>query len=176
MTSADRPRFYCDAMLGRLARELRILGFDAAYDRHKGGLVAYRAARADGRIFLTRNSRTRTLPGSFFVESQNPAEQLEQVRAKWGTPAASGIAPLARHRSVRRKTRQPPGGNRCLECNEPLRRISRDRARPAIPFYIFQIHHEFHCCPKCGRVYWPGSHVKNIEARLANPPARTRRQ
>ncbi|MEO0073794.1 MAG: Mut7-C RNAse domain-containing protein [candidate division WOR-3 bacterium] len=170
MTQTNSPRFYCDAMLGRLARELRLLGLDTAYDRLKGGLTAYRAARAEDRIFLTRNSRTRTLPGSFFVESQNPVEQLEQVRARFGITAA------VRRRPLRRTTRPARGGNRCIECNEPLRRISRDQARPAIPFYIFQIHHEFHCCPKCGRVYWPGSHLKNIEARLANPPARTRRQ
>ncbi|MBM3315280.1 hypothetical protein FJY71_05500, partial [candidate division WOR-3 bacterium] len=171
MTEPGQVRFYCDAMLGRLARELRLLGLDVRYDRQKGGLVAYKEALADNRIFLTRNSRTRSLPGSFFVESQIAAEQVKQLREKFGSGAAAAAAAAA---PAGAPVVAPPlkPGNRCIECNEPLQRLGRDQARPAIPFYIFQIHYEFQRCPKCGRVYWPGSHVQSIVARLAAAPPR----
>jgi uncharacterized protein with PIN domain len=156
------PRFYCDVMLGRLARELRQFGLDVKYNRMKGGLAAYKEARADDRVFLTRNSKTRSLPGAFHVESQLASEQLKQVRARFGSGAAP-VAPAAP---------TPRPGTRCLEDNEPLQKISRDAARPAIPFYIYQIHHDFQRCPKCGRVYWPGSHVQNMVARLSAADSR----
>lgn len=154
------PRFYCDQMLGRLARELRKFGLDVKYNRVKGGLPAYREALAENRVFLTRNSKTRNLPGSFFVESQLAAEQLAQVRQKFGSGATAEPGPAA-------PAPVPRPGTRCLEDNEPLQKISRDTARPAIPFYIYQIHHDFQRCPKCGRVYWPGSHLQNMVARLS---------
>lgn len=149
-------------MLGRLARELRALGMDVKYDRFRGGMGAYRQAQADGRTFLTRSSRLKALPGAVFIESEKPTEQLEQVRKQFAV--------------------QPPEkpGNRCTVCNEPLEAISREQARPAVPFFIYQIHYDFHRCRKCGRIYWPGSHVENMAARQAaaarpGRPPRSRR-
>jgi uncharacterized protein with PIN domain len=64
-----------------------------------------------------------------------------------------------------------PAFGRCLACNTPLEQISRDTARPSIPFFIYQIHHDFRRCPKCKKVFWPGSHVQDMERRV-RPPGR----
>lgn len=149
MADTTEPRFLCDVMLGKLVRRLRALGLDVKYDRLRGGMGAYRQAQADGRTFLTRSNRLKNLPGVVFVESEKPAEQIEQVRQQFTLKQA-----------------EKPG-NRCTVCNEPLEAISREQARPAVPFFIYQIHHDFHRCRKCGRIYWPGSHVENMARQAA---------
>jgi len=156
MADSTPTRFACDVMLGRLARELRARGLDVKYDRLRGGMGAYRQAQADGRTFLTRSRRLKALPGTVFIESEKPAEQLEQVRQQFAV-----------------KQEEKPG-NRCIVCNEPLEAISRDQARPAVPFFIYQIHHDFHRCRKCGRIYWPGSHVENMRERASAAPRHSR--
>ncbi len=157
-------------MLGKLARELRLLGMDVEYQRNLANMQAYRAARATGRTLLTRNKRLTKLPGVVFVESQNPPEQVAQVRAataepddrqKQKRPAPSAPA------SVRAKPEATPFG-RCLECNSPLEKVSRDQARPSVPFFVYQIHYDFRRCPKCRRVYWPGNHVQDMARRVSD--------
>lgn len=174
-------KFTCDSMLGRLSRELRKLGIDAAYERGRNALQAYQRARADRRTFLTRNSRLRGMPGVFYVNSEKPAEQLAQFRAelqgvdKTTEPKLTSptFEPLnaQRSRSDHPRTLGPgSSGSRCQSCNEPLVKLSREQARPSIPFFIYQIHSDFHRCPKCKRVYWPGSHLQNT----AGQPPRSR--
>ncbi len=189
--------FLCDVMLGRLARELRLLGIDCEYDRNLGGMVAYREARKTGRVFLTRANKLRTLPGAMFVQSQVAVEQVAQVKAEIAAglkpvvpieveapaaPQQSTVGPTAaRPRSEPVPAREPerpaapppektPAFGRCLECNAPLEKISREQARPSVPFFVYQIHHEFRRCPKCRRVFWPGNHVANMQRRVHPGP------
>ncbi len=149
--SEDSPgkKLFCDAMLGKLSRELRAIGVDVEYQRGRSGMLIYRKARAQDRVFLTRSTRLRELPGVFFITSQEPSEQLAQVKSYFGI----AVAPDRRL-------------NRCLECNLPLEKITREQARPAVPFFIYQIHYQFQRCPKCKRVFWPGSHTKDMAKRV----------
>lgn len=142
-------RFYCDVMLGKLAQKLRVYGLDVRYERSRGGMAGYREAQKQGRVFLTRNRRLEHLPRVLFVHSEKPAEQVEELRTRLGLGEIE-------------KKEEIGVLSRCLICNEPLARITRDEARPAVPFFIYQIHHEFRRCPKCRRVYWPGSHVQDM--------------
>lgn len=136
-------------MLGRLARRLRLLGLDIRYESGLKSLQAYRRAKAEHRLFLTRYHRMKNLPDVLFIESENIDRQVEQVKKVLNLPADF-------------KKPEPGVLTRCSVCNEILKKINRDQARPAVPFYIYQIHTEFRRCPKCQRVYWPGSHVQKI--------------
>lgn len=138
-------------MLGKLAQKLRLYGLDVRYERNRSGMAAYRDARAEGRVFLTRNRRLQKLPGVMLVQSEKPAEQVEELKPRLGLEQV-----------VLEKKEETGLLSRCLVCNEPLARISRDEARPAVPFFIYQIHYEFRRCPKCRRIYWPGSHVEDM--------------
>lgn len=149
MKSADYPRLFCDVMLGKLARRLRLLGVDVRYERGVKGIEAYRRAKADGRSFLTRHHRFKNMPDVLYVNSDNVNEQVEQMRQVLRLKATG-------------KKEEGRFLMRCSVCNEPLTKINREQARPAIPFYIYQIHTEFRRCPKCQRVYWPGSHMKRM--------------
>jgi uncharacterized protein with PIN domain len=187
--------FLCDIMLGRLARELRVLGMDVEYRRNLGGMLAYKQARASGRTFLTRNKRLAALPGSVLIQSQVGAEQVAQVKGEpvvsVETPAEEAAArdaaaarpvparpadeaarPVPSRPAPEKPRPEEPAFGRCLQCNTPLEKLSREQARPLVPFFIYQIHYDFRGCPKCKQVFWPGSHVQNMERRAQPAPAR----
>ena len=193
----ENVSFLCDVMLGKLARELRLLGYDAEYDRNLGGMPAYKVARQSGRILLTRTNKLKGLPGTIYVPAQLAPEQVAQVKAeieaglKPAVPVAvAEPAAPAPERQVQPRPQQerapapthpisPPAEKiaaygRCLQCNVPLEKLTREQARPSVPFFIYQIHHDFRGCPKCRKVYWPGDHVEQMSQR-AGPPPRQRR-
>ena len=194
----EAASFLCDVMLGKLARELRLLGYDAEYDRNLGGMPAYRVARQRGRILLTRTNKLRGLPGTIYVPSQLAPEQVAQVKAeieaglKPAVPVAeeapATAPPVDKPAQPRPQPERTPAPvrpasppaeriapfGRCLQCNVPLEQLTREQARPSVPFFIYQIHHDFRGCPKCRKVYWPGNHVEQM-AQRAGPPQRPRR-
>ncbi len=184
-------------MLGKLARELRLLGHDVEYDRNLGGMPAYRVARQSGRILLTRTNKLKGLPGTIYVPGQLAPEQVAQVKAEIeaGLKPAVPIAveepaappqekqiqprPQPERAPAPEKPESPPAEKiaaygRCLQCNVPLEKLTREQARPSVPFFIYQIHHDFRGCPKCRKVFWPGDHVEQMSQR-AGPPPRPRR-
>ncbi|MFO7675126.1 MAG: Mut7-C RNAse domain-containing protein [bacterium] len=162
--AAGPARLTCDAMLGKLSRELRAQGVDVQYHRGIGGMRAYRQALGHDRLFLTRANRLKELPGVLFVESNDPAEQVVQVRERLGLAAGEPEAAPAGEAPVAETPERGPE-SRCRDCNAALERISRDQARPSIPFFIYQIHHDFSRCPNCKRVFWPGSHTREAPGR-----------
>ncbi|HTW92467.1 MAG TPA: Mut7-C RNAse domain-containing protein [bacterium] len=187
----ENVSFLCDVMLGKLARELRLLGYDAAYDRTLGGMPAYRIARQSGRILLTRTSKLKGLPGTIYIPGQLAPEQVAQVKAEMEAGLKPAVpveveetpVPVAKPPVPRPQPQSAPASppaekiaayGRCLQCNVPLEKLTREQARPSVPFFIYQIHHDFRGCPKCRKIYWPGNHVEQM-AQRAGPPPRARR-
>lgn len=128
-------RFDVDGMLGRLAKWLRILGFDAAFPR---------PVPSEGRIFVTMKKDTP--PGKAIrITTTGPVQQLKELLEQ------SGIDP---DRSL--------FFTRCLVCNVPVRPISRNDVAGKIPEPVSRMTSAFNMCPGCGRVYWEGSHGKRI--------------
>jgi uncharacterized protein len=147
----ERPRFAADRMLGRLARWLRILGYDVAYGPHLAGRALVRCARDEARIILTRDTRLRRdpeLPSHVFVTSDHFREQLRQVAA---------AVPLGGAELLRR----------CLDCNRILEEVPREAARERVPAFVFATAERFLGCRGCGRLYWPATHRDHIVRELA---------
>jgi uncharacterized protein with PIN domain len=137
-------RFIADAMLGKLARWLRVMGCDVEYFSmiDDGELVA-RADRS-GRLILTRDTllvrRRRARENHFFVRGDDYRDQVRQV------VQAFAIDPFAHFLS------------RCLECNALLDDFARELAVERVPPYVFATQETFLACPVCGRLYWRGTH------------------
>ena len=146
------PRFLCDAMLGRLARWLRVLGYDTHYERDIADARALGLCQRQGRILLTRDrglaQRARGIE-RLLVESEHLDEQLAAVVGALGLD-------LSRPRLTR-----------CLLCNRRTRRVKPEAVAELVPPYVRSRTKEFTRCPVCGRVFWPGSHRARIEARLS---------
>jgi uncharacterized protein with PIN domain len=144
------PLLFVDAMLGRLARWLRLLGYDTLYASKLSDHQIAARARAEGRVVLTRDRELAQRRGirTLYVRSQDWQEQIEEVVDALGLPAPGAEA-------------------RCPQCNAVLVEVSPAQVRPRVPAHVFQTQHEFHYCPRCGQYYWPGSHWENIQSAIA---------
>ncbi len=150
MTVPAAPSLLLDAMLGKLARWLRLLGYDVVYMQAEDHVLA-RRARAEGRVLLTRDrelARRRGLE-ALLITSQELAAQLAQVRRELPAPSPD----------------TPP---RCMTCNAPLSEVSREEAAAHVPPYVARVHSSFRRCPVCEKIYWPGTHWRKIKARLSD--------
>jgi len=151
-------RFLADAMLGRLAKWLRILGYDATYlsSSHPDTLI--RMARAEGRVILTRNRRLASKAQGLrilLIDSDHWREQLAQVL---------------------RACRLRPGKSRfqrCVLCNRRLVSLEEPEVEGKVPDFVFAHFSNFFQCPQCGRIFWQGSHssaMSRIADELLGPP------
>jgi uncharacterized protein with PIN domain len=153
MGDATRPpKFFADAMLGALARWLRALDLDVAYDPSLGDPELVELSVAEGRTILTRDRRLterRLARNHILIRSDDVAEQVRQVLE------ALGVSP-------------DPGRllGRCLRCNQPLEDIDPEAARARVPPWVARTQQEFRVCPDCGRIYWPGTHASRMRERL----------
>ncbi len=143
-------RFVADAALGRLARYLRMLGYDTTYLRGRGAAEALREALATGRILLTRRRdiAARGRERACLITDDDVRRQLEAVARRFGlTMSARAMS-------------------RCIECNEPLRAVAKEEVLLRLPPHVRKTQEIFAVCPICDRIYWPGTHYARAVARL----------
>lgn len=142
-------RFLCDEMLLRLARLLRAAGYDTRLAQGQRDEELLTLARAENRVLVTRDKRLAKQghPRAVLVAGRGAHAEAESLAA--ALPIDWRLAPFSR----------------CLVDNAPLRDAEpQDLAR--MPEESRQMPGPFHACPACGRVYWPGSHVKRLSERL----------
>ena len=145
-------RFSVEKTLGKLAKWLRILGFDACSD--PCGSMGSKATAVSDRILLTRTRRrSRELQGRpfVFIHSNDPFDQLKEVICSLGL-SLRDIRPFSR----------------CLLCNEPTEPVSKDEVRHLVPDFIWESHERFCQCGRCQKIYWSGSHTERGMARIAS--------
>jgi uncharacterized protein len=137
-------RFVVDNMLGKVAKWLRALGFEACAVHLKDVQQLDQYARR-GYHLVTRNTRLAGHPATLRVTSDDPREQLQQIIA------VLGITPDEVHLLCR-----------CLRCDEPLQPADRALVAGQVPDYVYENCSVFHQCPQCRQVYWAGSHLPRM--------------
>jgi len=151
-TSAQRVegplRFLLDIHLGTLARRLRLLGIDAAYETPDIGDAALAArSAAEHRVMLSRDRgllHRRELFAGAYVYSTKPSEQLDEVLARFEPE----LAPWTR----------------CTACNGELRPVTKDEMRDRLESGTVQTYDTFAECGSCGQAYWRGAHSASLDA------------
>jgi uncharacterized protein with PIN domain len=149
LCSRPIPKFLLDAHLGRLARYLRMLGFDAAFDPALDDPELMRRAAREGRRLLSRDRALVAAAGpelAYSVRAVPPVEQLGEVVDAFALRSCA--QPLTR----------------CLACNAPLRRIAKALVEERVPRGVAEQHDEFWACSGCGKVYWRGSHFDRMKS------------
>jgi uncharacterized protein with PIN domain len=139
-------KFIADAMLGSLAKRLRLLGFDVLYDPSFSDNEVLRIALDESRIILTRDTAFARRPlasNHLFITDDHIEQQIKKVLEFF--PASENDALT-----------------RCSVCNGPLETLNRNDARDLVPDHVFTTVNVFRHCRSCGRVYWKGSHVRNM--------------
>ena len=140
-------RFAVDRMLGRLARMLRLLGYDTYYANDMTAAQLLALGRSGERVILTRGETAQRFPHLdkvLSLKSEYPPQQLREVVERLGLDTRSGL------------------WTRCTLCNAPIEGVEKAGVEALVEAKIFQLYEDFYRCTGCGHVYWHGSHVDRI--------------
>lgn len=132
-------KFVCDFMLGRLARWMRLLGYDTEFiketDFHK--LIVF--ADKEERSIITRNSRLKDLKNVIYIKEERIEEQLKIILTLF--PETNPLT-------------------RCSICNAVIVKIKKEDVYGMVPEYVYKTHNNFYSCPNCKKIYWEGTHIE----------------
>lgn len=143
-------RFVADAMLGKLAKWLRVLGYDTHHQSFYAGDLLGRLVQ-EGRTLLSRRPQAvdKYFP-ALLIQSDCLTEQIQEMRDKGGISAS-----------------RTEWFTRCLRCNVRLRKPTTEKTRENVPEYVFHENAgEIRFCPSCGRYFWSGTHRARMEKQL----------
>ncbi len=144
-------RFILDVHLGKLARYMRMLGFDTAYSNDWDDDTIIEISLEQKRIILTRDLgilKQRRVSHGYWVRCSEPLDQVQEV-----------LNALDLSRQLRPFTR-------CLECNGDIHAVGKDEIRSHIARDIVDRFDAFWQCAECRKIYWQGSHYQRMQERI----------
>lgn len=137
-------------MHGDLAKWLRILGYDTVYSRSYTDRQLLELALLGDRVLVTKDKRLYAKAKKLgvrgvLVESTLTVEKIAELASK-----------------IKLDLNVDPSRSRCPDCNGVLVKRGREEVRSRVPPRVLEVYEEFYECAKCGKVYWEGSHWRNI--------------
>ncbi|MBN1881833.1 MAG: hypothetical protein JW885_06630 [Deltaproteobacteria bacterium] len=146
-------KFSVSPPLGKLAKWLRIMGYDSLYpvilnDIDDTSVTVDDLSDPDERIYIVRRHTFRGRP-VVFLDQNLWEDQLRLLNL---------LLPIYENRC---------SFTRCIDCNRPVETVNRDDVADLVPEYVSGVHTEFTRCPECKKILWPGTHRDNMEVRIA---------
>jgi len=144
-------KFIVDCMLGKLAKWLKILGFDVLYFPKAGDAELIALAQKERRTLLSRDNgllAKAQKKRKLFIESENWEEQVKQVLREFNL--WEKVKPYSR----------------CLDCNCRLKYLLKSRAVNLVTPFVYEHASSFALCPSCGKVFWQGTHFSDMEEKI----------
>ncbi len=155
MRLINNLKFIVDNNVGKLAKWLRIMGYDTLFFGGSNDSYMVSTALAEGRVILTRDTQimkrrvvTSGRLKAILLKSDDPELQMQQVINSLSLDCQ--FRPFAI----------------CLECNQPLLERSREQVKDLVPPYVFQTQSQYMECPACHRIYWRGTHWQAMTKKL----------
>ena len=149
------PRFLVDLNVGRLAKWLRALGYDSLFIPDADDEDLMRIAEEQARIVLTKDryilERRTVTSGRVKVLLVNSDDFREQLRQIFETLGLSDKRVFSL----------------CIECNEPLEIIEKPDVKDRVPPFVYETQDHFYQCPRCTKLYWRGTHWRNMRDEMA---------
>jgi len=143
-------KFIVDVNVGRLAKFLRMLGYDCAYNWKWDDNIIAEIAYREKRVLLSKDiqllKRKKILWGKL-IHHENPINQLKEVIEFFGLNFYNPFT-------------------RCLVCNEPLVSIEKKEILHRLEPKTKKYFKDFSICPNCDKIYWPGSHIEKMKTLL----------
>src|SRR3970282_2966078 len=152
LKTEDEPTFFVDAMLGNIARKLRLLGYDSQYFSDIDDEKLIDSARKEKRIIISKDEelikRAQKLGiGSIRITKKEEIDQFFEIIA-----------------SVNLKRVQINGNTaRCPKCNSLTKSVEKNIIKEKIPQGVLKSNDKFWRCKCCNQVYWEGTHIKNLK-------------
>jgi uncharacterized protein with PIN domain len=143
-------KFLVDAMLGKLARWLRILGQNVVYSVEFSDSTLLKLAKDEGRVLLTKDFELyqRAISkgqDAFYVEGKTGSTRLAKVAKRYGLTLSINM-----------------DKSHCPFCNTPLKSVQKEEIKDKLELNTYTYYDIFWSCPCCGQIYWQGAHWKQI--------------
>jgi len=143
-----QPKYILDVHLGKLAKYLRMLGFDTRYKNNYHDSQIVSIAGDEKRIILTRDIgilKIKKVTCGYWIRSQNPKKQLQEVIGHFDL--YSSIKPF----------------HRCMDCNGIIKKVKKESIHDNMEEKTKKYYNEFYRCKSCGKIYWQGSHYDRMK-------------
>jgi uncharacterized protein with PIN domain len=137
------PKFVLDVHLGKLAKYMRMLGFDTLYETNYTDEQIVEIASKEKRTILTKDLgilKRNGVTHGYWVRSKNSEEQVKEIIERF---------------DLRNEIKEL---TRCLECNGLLQKVEKEKVLNRLPEKVKQYQEEFFRCSNCDKIYWKGSH------------------
>jgi len=148
-------KFIVDNNVGKLAKWLRMMGYDTLFFDGSNDARMISIALAEERVVLTRDTQimkrgviTKGRVKAVLPQSDEPELQMRQVIDSLNLDCQ--FKPF----SI------------CLECNQPLEQRGKEQVEDRVPPYVFQTQNQYMECPNCHRIYWRGTHWQRMREKL----------
>ncbi len=148
----EKPIFIVDAMLGKLAKKLRLLGYDSLYSSSMDDDEIIKLARNEKRILITKDVPLLQKAKKHQIETiqitkEDEIEQFLQIneKATLGEFTVSG------------------DNSRCSVCNGELQYTEKNDVSEKVPRGVLENMNDFWICKDCKKIYWEGTHIKNLK-------------
>ena len=144
--------FFVDAMLGNIAKKLRLLGFDSEYVSDIDDSKLIEKAKNEHRTIISRDRNLidrakKNEISSVYITKENEIEQfleiLETTHLQFDEISGDSA--------------------RCTKCNSLTSQINKLEIRNKIPQGVLEYHDKFWKCDRCDQIYWEGTHIKNLQ-------------
>lgn len=152
----EKLKFIADMMLGRLARYLRIFGFDVLYFHNISDEDLINKSKEEARIVLTRDSRMIDRKvfkygkiKFLFINDDDVLKQLEQIKNEISLKLSINLI-------------------RCIECNQILKKVDKEKIKGKVPAFIYKSTDDFAYCSNCDKYYWKGTHLELMNKRFSH--------
>jgi len=146
-------RFIVDQHLGKLARYLRMLGIDTAYNENLSGHEFVEKANHENRILITKDHsilKRNELKFGYFIYADDLDSQLEELVLQFK---------MKEHILL---------FSRCLECNSILHPVEKAQIEHRLPKKVREGHDTFTMCEPCDKIYWKGMHYQRMKQKIEN--------
>ncbi|MDE1725793.1 MAG: Mut7-C RNAse domain-containing protein [Thaumarchaeota archaeon] len=150
--STHKPSFVVDAMLGNLARKLRILGYDSKYESSIEDSDLIKIADKQRRIIVTKDENLsknaeKVNVTTVLIRGNDEIEQIIQIAKKIGL---SNFV-------------LDTNSSRCVNCNGKIEAIDKIRIMEKVPLGIYERQEKFWVCNDCKKIYWEGTHLEKLQ-------------
>jgi uncharacterized protein with PIN domain/sulfur carrier protein ThiS len=143
------PKFVCNVHLGKLARYLRMMGFDVLYKNNFEDAEIVQLSLKKRRAILTKDKgilKRSEVTHGYWVRSSKVEEQVKEILHRFDL------------------IKEIKEFSRCIECNDLLKPVKRELIIDQLPVKVAKTQNEFYECPSCKKIYWNGTHYKRMLA------------
>ncbi|TBR07089.1 MAG: hypothetical protein EPO62_08980 [Candidatus Nitrosotenuis sp.] len=148
----NKQKFLVDAMLGNIARKLRLFGFDCKYFATIKDEQLLSIAKNENRTLITRDHT---------ITNVCKKQKISAIDL-FSTDEADQVIEIYRKRNLG-KCEIDMNNVRCTMCNNAIQPIEKEKIINRIPVGVAQNMQQFWICNSCDRIYWEGTHIRNLQ-------------